>query len=163
MPRFLRVIRKGRWERYPKIPWLLPGEIKADALRDLQTSENALSIYRADDESAANKICLAIAATRETFGSLDYAVFDAAELPPIGIEPTRTIGETPDPEVNRLHYDITTLTVEKVSQLARVVAAGDHSRIPKKSIEVSLRSALRSDSLDRNGINSRLLRRLENG
>ena len=162
MPRFLRVIRKGRWERYPKIPWLPPGEIKADALRDLQTRENVLSIYRADDESAVDKICIAIAATRETVGSLDYAIFDAAELPPVGIEPTQTAGETPDPEVNRLHCDLTTLTVEKVSRLAQIIAAGDHNRIPKKSIENSLRLALRSDSLDRNEINSQLLRRLEN-
>lgn len=162
MPRFLRVIRKGRWERYPKIPWLTPGEIKADALRDLQTREGVLSIYRADDQSDADRICLAIAATRETFGSLDYAIFDAAELPSIGIEPTRTTGETPDPEVNRLHCDLTALTVEKVSQLARVIAAGDHNRISKKSVEISLRSALRSDSLDRNEVNSELLRRLEN-
>ena len=163
MPRFLRVTRKGRWERYPKIPWLPPGEIKADALRDLQTSEGVLSIYRADDQSAADRICLAIAATRETFGSLDYAIFDADELPSIGIEPTRTTGETPDPEVNRLHCDLTALTVEKVSRLARVIAAGDHDRISKKSVEISLRSAFRSDSLDRNEINSELLRRLENG
>lgn len=162
MPRFLRVTRRGRWEIYPQIPWLPPGEIKADALRDLQTSGNVLSIYRADDESAVNRICLAIAATRQTVGALDYAVFDGNELPPIGIEPTPTTGETPDPEVNGLHYDLTMLTVEKVRQLARVVADGEHVRIPKKSIEISLRSALRSDSLDRNVIKSELLEKLEN-
>lgn len=162
MPRFLRVTRRGRWETYPKTPWLPPGEIKADALRDLQTRENVLSIYIADDESSVNKICLAIAATRETVGSVDYAIFDAAELPPIGIEPTRSAGGTPDQEVNRLHCDLTMLTVEKVSRLAQVIAAGVHNRIPQKSIEASLRSALRTNSLDRNGINSQLLRRLEN-
>ena len=41
MPRFLRSIRQSRW----KAPeWLAPGsdEIKADALIDLQTSNNLL-------------------------------------------------------------------------------------------------------------------------
>ena len=164
MPRFLRVTRQSRWiNDADDDKWLLSGEIKADALRDLQTDKNALSIYRADDESAVNKICLAIAATLQNFDNVDYAIFDAAELPPIGIEPTQTAGGTPYPEVNSLHYDLTMLTVEKVSRLAQVIAAGVHNRIPKKSIEISLRSELRSDSLDRNGIDSRLLRRLENG
>ena len=163
MPSFLRIIQRGRWARYPTIPWLSPGEIKADALRDLQTRQDALSIYRADDEADANKICVAIAATRENLGHVDYAVFDGTELLSIGIEPAQTAGETPDPEVNRLHCDLTTLTVEKVGRLTQIIAAGAHNRISKKSIETSLRSALRSNSLDRNGINSRLLRRLENG
>ena len=163
MSRFLRITRQGRWlNDTDDDKWLPPGETKADALRDLQTHENALSIYRADDESATNRICLAIAATRENLGHLDYATFDATELQSIGIEPSRIAGKTPDPEVNQLHYDLTMLTVEKVSQLARVIAAGDHNRIPKKSIESSLRAALQSDSLDRNGIKSKLLQKLEN-
>lgn len=164
MSKLLRVTRRGRWlNGAGDDKWLLSGEIKADALGDLETRGNALSVYRADDESAADKICLALAATRDIFGNVDYAIFDGTELSLIGIKPTQTMGKTPDPEVNRLHYDLTMLTVEKVSQLARIVAAGDHNRVLKKSVESSLRSAVQSDSLDRNGINPKLLGKLESG
>lgn len=160
----MRITRRGRWlNGTDDDKWLLSGEIKADALRDLETRGNALSIFRADDESAAVKICLAIAASRGAFGNVDYTIFDGAELPPIGVEPTQTMGKTPDSEVNQLHYDLTMLTVEKVCQLARIVAAGDHNRVSKRDIENSLQSAVQSNSLDRNRINPELLERLESG
>lgn len=164
MPKFLRATRQGRWlNGTDDNKWLLSGEIKADALRDLETRGNALSVFRADDESAADKICLALAATKDGFANVDYAIFDGAELSHIGIEPTQTMGETPDPEVNQLHHDLTMLTVEKVSRLARIVAAGDHNRVLKRDIESSLQSAVQSNSLDKNRINSKLLKRLESG
>ena len=148
MPRFLRVIQRGRWTRYPTVPWLQPGELQAGVFLDLRTDRNALSVYSADSDEDARKIGVAIAATRRNFGNLDYAIIEEAELAAIGITATQTDGATPNSEVNRLHRDLTFLTMDRIIQLAHAVSRGEHHRIDTKSIRILLRSALQFGEFD---------------
>ena len=148
MPRFLRVTQRGRWEVYPVVPWLRPGELQAGVFLDLRTDRNALSVYRADSDEDAAKIGVAIAATRRSFGNLDYAIIEESELTAIGITPAQTEGATPSSEVNRLHCDLNRLTMDKIIQLAHAVSRGEHRRIDTKSIRILLRSAFQSGEFD---------------
>lgn len=148
MPRFLRVTQRGRWEVYPVIAWLRPGEMQANVFLDLRTERNALSVYRADSDEDAIKIGVAIAATRRNIGDLDYAIIEESELTAIGITPTQTEGATPSSEVNRLHCDLNFLTMDNLIQLAHAVSRGVHNRIRRRRMERLLRSAFRSGDFD---------------
>ena len=148
MPRFLRVTQRGRWEVYPVVTWLRPGEMQANVFLDLRTDLNALSVYRADSDEDALKIGIAIAATRRNIGDLDYAIIEESELTAIGITPIETEGGTPSSEVNRLHFDLNLLTMDNLIQLAHAVSRGQHRRIDTKSIRILLRSAFRSGDFD---------------
>lgn len=148
MQRFLRVTQRGRWEVYPVIAWLQPGEMQANVFLDLRTERNALSVYRADSDEDAIKVGVAIAATRRNNGDLDYAIIEESELTAIGITPTQTEGATPSSEVNRLHCDLNFLTMDNLIQLAHAVSRGVHNRIRRRRMERLLRSAFRSGDFD---------------
>jgi len=164
MPRFLRVTKQRRWDKYPEIPWLTPGELQADVFRDLQTTLNVLSVYRADSDEDAVKISVAIAATRMGFDNLDYAIIEESELTAIGISPAQTEGGTPISEVNRLHCDLNLLTMDNLIQLAHAVSRGERVRIRRRLMERMLRSAFRSGDFDvPDKINASLLTKLRAG
>ena len=148
MPRFLRVTQRGRWEVYPVVSWLRPGELQAGVFLDLRTDQNVLSVYRADSDEDAVKIGVAIAATRRNIGDLDYAIIEESELTALGITPTQTEGGTPSSEVNRLHCDLTLLTMDKLIGLAQAISRGERSRIRRRRIERLLRSAFLSGDFD---------------
>ena len=75
MATFLRMTRQGRWLKYPDLEWLQPDELQSDALLDLQTKDNRLSVYRAEGEEEAKQVVIALAANRESLSNLDYAIF----------------------------------------------------------------------------------------
>ena len=54
------------------------GDIQSDALLDLRTQDNALSVFRVDEGAGIGRIVTALAATRENLSHLDYVVFDDA-------------------------------------------------------------------------------------
>ena len=164
MPRFLRVTKHRRWDKYPEIPWLTPGELQADVFRDLQTTLNVLSVYRADSDEDALKIGVAIAATRRGFDNLDYAIIEESELTAIGIIPAETEGGTPISEVNRLHCDLNLLTMDNLIQLAHAVSRGERVRIRRRLMERMLRSAFHSGEFDiPDKVNASLLTKLRAG
>ena len=157
MARFLRMTRQARWLRHPDLSWLLEHEIQGDALRDLQTEDNKLSVYKVQDKGDAERIVLALAANRDNLANLDYALFEDTMLNSIDITFAPQIGQTPDDEVNKLHYNLTNLTVERLAKLAAVVAAGQHTRIPRKEIGSRLHQAIRAGTLDGNRLKPNLL------
>ena len=48
---FLRVVRQRRWIRQPDEDWLKDGELKGDALSDLNTQCGRLSVYIVSSEA----------------------------------------------------------------------------------------------------------------
>ena len=160
MAKFLRMIRQGRWLRYPDLGWMSPGDIQSDALGDLQTKDNKLSVYRIGSEEDTERIVIALAANRESFANLDYAVFEDNTLASTNIPIRQQAGETPDEEINELHYDLADLTVENIAQLTEIVVAGQHDRMLKKQIEARIRLAVHSGTLDKDKLNPQLLGKL---
>ncbi len=62
----------------------------------------------------------ALAATKRKVAQVDYVLVDVKWLEDHGFDLTKTpdSGQTPDPYVNKLHYDIQGLTVYKLYELA---------------------------------------------
>ena len=146
---------------YPDLAWLPQGEIQGDALGDLQTSDNRLSAYKVESKEDAEQVIIALAATRENLANLDYAVFDDAMLTSTGIVIRQQDGETPINEANKLHYDLSELTAGRLVVLARAVASGEHSRVPRKNIKVGLQQALRSGTIDEHKMKAKLLQSIQ--
>ena len=161
MSRFLRVVRQGRWLRFPDIPWLPVGELQADALSDLKTEKNGLSVYRVEGDGDRERIIIALAATRDNPGNLDYVLFDDANMLALGIKAEYEEGTTPDQSANKLHWELRNLTANHLSGLATILAAGEHERVQEKDIKAWLQDALRSSDLQRSAMKPKLLNALE--
>ena len=110
----MRTTRQARWLKYPDLEWLSQDDIQSDALLDLRTEDNKLSVYKVENEADTERVIIALAATRENLSNLDYAVFEDSTLASTDITISQQNGETPDAEVNKLHYDLTNLTVRKL-------------------------------------------------
>ena len=149
MSKFLRVIRQGKWHRYPEVDWLEIGDLKGDALSDIQTQDGKLSVYLVDSEVDRRRVVVALAATRENVSNIDYAVFENARLVLLGIMVDQSPGKMPDQTVNGMHYELGRLTTKRLTQLADVVSAGEHKRILKKRIKELLKEAIDAGRLDR--------------
>ena len=160
MTRYLRVVRQRRWATFPDIEWIAPGETQGDALLDLQTRDNRLSVFRVDNDNDIQRVVIALAATRDHVANLDYAIFDDDELVAQGIDITQTVGETPDQTANILHHDIQNLTVLQIELLARTIALADHTRIHRRDIQTMLRDALQSGDLQPDAIRPSVLTRI---
>ena len=161
MASFLRVIRQARWLKHPDWEWLSPCGIQSDALGDLQTRNNRLSVYRVESDEETEQVVVALAANRDNLANLDYALFDHSQLTETQFAICQEDGETPDLRVNKWHYDIRNLTVSKLVELASVVSSGCHVRVSKKEIEKLLRLAIRAGNLDKSRVNRGLLAKIE--
>ena len=157
----MRVTRQARWMIYPDLAWLPPGEIQGDALQDIETSDNKVSVFRVENEDDAQQVVFALAANREFLSNLDYAVFDDSNLMAAGIVIRQKDGQTPHNEANKLHYDLSELTARRLVLLAQAVASGEHSRVPKKDIKVGLQQALRSGTIDEDKMKPKLLQSIQ--
>lgn len=149
--------RQARWLKHPDLDWLSQDEIQGDAMLDLQTEDNKLSVYRVQSDEEAERVVLALAANRLNLANLDYALFEDTILIPLDIALVQQAGQTPDDGVNELHYNLTNLTVDRLAKLAVLVSAGQHTRVPRKNIRTRLHQAIRAGTLDRDKLNPDLL------
>ena len=136
------------------------GDIQSDALLDLRTQDNALSVFRVDEGAGIGRVVTALAATRENLSHLDYVVFDDAPLSSYGVRVVQRDGKTPDSEVNHIHYDVVNLTVLKLVQVAQTVSRYKSERVPKTEVKSKLQQALENQWLDSEKLNNRLLNQL---
>lgn len=119
--RLLRGIRKAKWARNTDLRWLSAGQIQADALTDLKSTDNKISLYLVDDSDEEQKlrIAAALATTKEHLSNLDYALIDPDFLSGLGVSVEEIQGTTPDEVVNELHRDLVQLTVEQIYEIAK--------------------------------------------
>lgn len=157
MAQYLRVIRQSRWLQQS---WVNAGDLQADALRDIQTEGNRLSVYRVNASGEIDRIVVALAANRGSLGNIDYAIIDDSSFPAIGITLQQQPGATHDSVVNALHYDLTRLTVSKLTQFAQLIASGPLRRTLKKDLQGKLQNAVNSGRLDRDKLQEGLRAKL---
>src|SRR5262245_1715293 len=117
----LRKITKAKWYDDESIP---VGEIQADALTDLRTDKNALSVWSVElDESSLAAVIAALASNKTAHVSkVDYVLLDDDVIARLDLRPVKSDGDSPHHEANtRWHLDLTGLTVSKIAGLAREV------------------------------------------
>lgn len=163
MPHFLRQINKSKWYRNPGVPWLGEGELQADALRDLKTTGNELSVYYVQEgETNLVQITTALAAGRDSVANFDYALIGQEVISTLEIKVKQSSGETLDATVNEWHRDLCELSANKLIDLARAIQnEADKRRILGKKILDHLGEAIRSGRIDTNRLKPLLKAKLE--
>jgi hypothetical protein len=158
VPFLLRTIRKSKWYNSEGTPWLVEGELQSDALDDLKTTDNTLSVWSVDDnKEKLERIVIAFAANRNSFAQVDYALFDQQILADLNIKSKESPGDTPDEEANKWHIDLVELTASKRFELAMtIMIKGQKERIPQKKIERGILEAVRSKQLNFNKMDANL-------
>ena len=135
--------------------------MQADAVHDLGTSDNQLSLFRVESKEEAKRVCTALAANRASLSNLDFALVEEAIVRHAGIEMEQQIGQTPDDVVNSWHYNFVELTTDKLCLLSRLIAMGKQfERIMKKDIAGYVEEGCRSGMLNIGGVSQGIVERL---
>jgi hypothetical protein len=131
--------------------WLSPNDLRADALRDLETEQNTLSIFEVDEGSgiSASRILAAMAARCSNLAKADFVVFDSAIFGELGIALERVEGETFDAGVNARHMNLVQLTAGKLADFgSRIRSGGDKKRYTKKDVRELIRDSVARGFID---------------
>ena len=151
---YLRAVRKSKWYKHAGTQWLQPNDIQADALVDLHTENNQLSVWYVDSNAAnIQRIVTALAAQRQYIANCDYVLIEEADIVDCGIRAEREPGLTPDEAANGWHLELVELTLQKLVSLARAIHDKGHTtRVSEKAIMKLLALALARGQLDRNRV-----------
>lgn len=169
MPHIVRKITsKRRFDKpSPEYPWIAAGDVQADAVTDLRTSSNCLSIYLVhEQEEAVDRVIAALAATRDRFDALDYVVLDIEDFiefqQEFQIRLDNTPGNTPDDTVNTWHRNLIELTDRKVVELAKAfVFHGQKIRKLRPQIKALVEQGVVNETLLKSRMNPKLLSRVK--
>jgi len=151
VPFFLRKIRKAKWYKNENVSWLAEGELQADALSDLETKNNELSVwYVEDDKSNLEQIAAALAASGDAISNLDYALLDQEVLSEVSIKVRNTRGGSPDKKVNSWHRDLVELSATALFELAKAIQTkATKERILPRDIGRLIKRAVDAGQIDR--------------
>lgn len=163
MPTFLRIgIKEERW--FPDdSPWLGRGDVPADAMRDLGTKGNTLSVFEIAEDVDIQRVIAAwwaVGDHNDKPVDVGFALFDIDRVRRLGVKLSRTEGRTADPEVDRWHMNIEELTAARLADLAAVIADGDTNVVLGKDLAAALKKGLDERRFDRERINRKLVERL---
>ena len=159
----LRKITKPKWY---DTPWLPAGDVPADALVDLRTQRNELSVWHVEpDETNLNAVIAALASNQTTrVANLDYVLLADEAVAALGIQCVKTDGDSPHRDANtRWHCDLVELTATKVVRLAEEMKRreAEHKRLMPNIVKSILLSALQAGALQRGSVTPELLAELE--
>ena len=143
---FLRKIRKAKWYRSPDVAWLPAGELQADAMGDLQTSYNSLSVWKVEeDKSDLEDILTAVASTQDHLSHVDYVLISDKALDKLWIKRKYVLGGSHYPDMNNRHVDLTELTASQLYDLAKsILTVGEKIRVPEKTVGKLLAAAAKT-------------------
>ena len=132
--------------------------LQADALGDLKTTSNTLSVWRVyEDESNLQEVILALASTRQSVSNYDYALIGDGTIAELGISLNDSPGDTLVASVNALHCDLVRLEASQVYQLAVAICAnGKIDFMSEKSVGKLLAQGFQSGMVQANEINPSL-------
>ena len=134
----LRKIKMSRWlDRPSDFP---AGTVTADAVTDLRTTQNALSVFivRSDDTAALRRIASAVTADATSLEHFEYFLFPLEGLASLGLEMSSAPGTTSDDVVNSWHRDIIALTGESLVLFASFLGGNEAGRLLKRDVAKEL-------------------------
>ena len=155
MPLVFRKIKKSKWYKNDAVPWLASEDLQADALADLATMGNALSVYllEEDDQESLERLLTALAMTRESVRAIDYALFAGDALSDLGFKIANNDGDTPDAVVNSWHRHLIELSADKIMSLAIIIRNdATKKRVLEKRVRSMVIEALPTNRIDRSKV-----------
>jgi hypothetical protein len=149
MPIFLRTVRENRWYKSEAAPWLERGDVPADPLGDLATSQNRLSVWEvAADRSNLERIVRAVAIGRQHLADTGYVLFDSHLLTAAEITTREEIGTTLDEGANAWHRDLAELSGNRLVALTKAILQnGESGTILKKRLRELVDEGIRQKQL----------------
>ena len=122
MPYFLRAINRENWPE-PE-DHATAHDLDADALNDLKTQDNTMSVWYAEDDVELRKAIVAYLASMDKWVELeevDFIVIDAKDIEDAGIKLIKTPNFTYIQDYQELHRDLTELKYDSIEQIADIV------------------------------------------
>lgn len=147
----LRTIRKSKWYKHEGVPWLPAGEFQADALFDLKTESNRLSLWQVkDDRSNLNRVLAAVAANKDHPSNLDYALFNEDTILSLNLTLVQTDGESADNEVSVMwHRELIELSASRLLQLAKgIFTDAERERVSEANVLQLIARAVKAREID---------------
>ena len=148
MPRFLRKVRKARWASPSWVTEREASHRQGDALIDLSTTKNCLSVYQVDSDEKLRQVVTGLAAGSDNLGHVDYMIIEGELLDVIGLQAIPSDGETPHAEANLLHRDIVDLTADDILNLTHSISADDVCRVLRPKVRVLIQHALNDGQIN---------------
>ena len=163
MPLLLRKIRKSKWYKNDSVLWLGENEIQADALGDVVTSSNTLSVWLVeDDKSNLEQVIIALASGCDNISHFDYALLNVDLLSNFGIKIETKEGLTPYTRANQWHRDLVELTTNKLFKLAEAIfILSDRERVAEKTVLNWIKDAVRNGQIDKMKLSAGITKKLD--
>jgi hypothetical protein len=167
---FRKIDHKQLWSNKPidddEKAWLAEGEFRSDALGDLKTSLNRLSIYVLDDRTniTVERLIAALAANSAVgyVSKVDYILFDATLLQNLAIEIDVQPGRTHDADVNACHRDMVHLTGSKLAEFGKVIQQqGKVMRVLDRQVGRLINSSVEAGFIDVAKLQTDLIEKLK--
>jgi hypothetical protein len=153
----LRKISKAKWLIDPE----LGNELQADALNDLRTGNNRLSVWFIEtDHANLNQVITALASNRERVEKVDYVLIDMTTLNQHSFTLRNIVGDTPYEAANSFHRDLENLRARQILDLALMIQVSTKNRVAEKEVRQLLTRALNDGLLDESLIKQTLLAEL---
>lgn len=163
MPFVLRKIRKAKWHKLGGGSNPVEDEIQADALWDLKTEDNQLSVWHIeDDQSNLDLVLTAVAANCQFIANVDYVLIDQKTLTGLNIQARQTNGNSPYQTANKWHRDLLDLSARRLLELAKEIYKNSDGRMRKgdKEVKQLLVSAVTSRHIDPTNLGQDLQRQI---
>ena len=142
MPRYLRMVRQARWSQPSWTDGTTP-EWQGDALGDLSTGKNILSVYLADSDDKVAHAVAAFAANRDNLVNFDYAVIDSNLLARMNLRAVQKQGQTLHRLANRFHHDVIDLMAANVFALMQSISVTGRKTRSAQGVKTLLQRAIR--------------------
>ena len=159
------VLRKlDRRAAFHPLDWIQEGDVAADALSNLRTIGNALSVWQIDEKRTnLARVVAALAAGRMKLDKIDYALLDRQTLEPLGIRLVKEAGGSFDRDANTLwHQDMTGLSASKLLELACTLQTrAEFKRIHKKDVRSLIVASIHDGFIDPTQLETKLREDLE--
>lgn len=163
MPLLLRKIRKSKWYKNDSVPWLKQNEIQADALGDIVTSSNTLSVWLVeDDKSNLEQVIVALASSCDNISNFDYALINVDLLKlNVDIKIEMKEGLTPYSRANSWHRDLVEITTNKLFKLAEAMFIhSPRERVTEKTVLNWIKNAVQNGHIDRTKLSAGITKKL---
>lgn len=160
------ILRKlDRKAAFYRVNWIVDGDVQGDALYDLRTFSNTLSVWLVEEDRAnLNRIIAALAAGRQTVDKFDYALVERQKLAQLGIRFVKIDGISCDEKSNTIwHQDLRDLSGKKLVNLAYVIQEyAELERVQKNKVAALIAASLEQGFIDPSRIGERIKTRLLN-
>ncbi len=143
-----KIDRKINWAKDGDFTKYLSADAApADALQDLSTTENRLSIWRIEeDRTNLDRVLAAIVSGRDNLQKCDFIIFDSRHIEENGLEIEANPGGTLDSDANsKWHLNLTHLSATGLGRLANAMFAyGERHRRFERELIPLLRQSISS-------------------